>query len=746
MKKALLLLMISLFLSSPVFCAPESIIIPQKDKIYSDLSFLSSTGLIKTVSSDYFGQNAITKPEAAAYIIEASVNLTFTADELTISILKKYEAVFSAEIDKIKNNKVEVENDERYTSAEMSEIQDNLAWLEKEYSFTRFTDATPVKMTGVIAARYMQLSSFGVANSNLTSMGSTNLAFYAEGGITDKIKFNTNLTFEVPQFDPAFGTDNPALGGSLKSIWLDVYTLGFDIYGFKVTAGFFWEDISTLVVAQGQSERTGIFARDKYAGEEGTKSHYETVFRNFSQNRDQRWSKQPFNGINMYKDGLFGRDTFKIMAGKPQETFGKNEYTQYGARYTHFRNFPFIRQAEWSLNAYNRSNDTKELEPFSTSDPKSMTSNITILGGDVKAVLFGLFKLKTEFERSKYYGSIEVAKGVTVPSFMQEGNAFYAHLSPVFMPKIIDLVLRYTMIDSGFVAPASAVSDMSYRAINAVNISKVDITPITYAADPTSLYNNMNKAEAHAYITVPFGILMVNYGVSAQIQKTGAVFQSSHWLNGTEWWQMFNSGYGWASTTYHSGFINYNMNRYAINVTGGGRADGILAGGKGGLVTDNNSNREYMVSSAVSGETQKYLSNVMMLLRLEVNRFIKLSSPLMLELYAEIIKLSNEADYLAWYDTKKLLAQNMMSATVIYNVIPKLSLIGFAGMERWGAETVIPKPIDYLDTAYGLGIDYDLAGRAFLYLRVKNFYHTDFQVRQNDLRGVSIWAELKSFF
>jgi hypothetical protein len=243
---------------------------------------------------------------------------------------------------------------------------------------------------------------------------------------------------------------------------------------------------------------------------------------------------------------------------------------------------------------------------------------------------------------------------------------------------------------------------------------------------------------------------MVNYGVSTTIEKTGSMFESGHWLIGTEWGEVFNSNYGWVDAAQHVGFMNYNLNRYGTDTTGSssfpkGAPDAIITGGKGGMTTLGD-NREYMVSNAVAGNTDKYLSNLMLLLRIELNRFIKWNSPLMLELYGELIKLSDGPDFLAWYDPGKLLAQGMASACLVYNVMPRLSLIGFAGFERWGAKTVIPKPIDYLDTAYGLGVDYDLAGRAFLYLRLKNFYHDDAQVPANNLRGLSVWAELKSFF
>lgn len=760
MKKTILTIMTFLLLSPVVFAETENLIIPQKDSIYSDLSMLAENGLIKSVSPDYFTKNAITKYEAAAFIKEAGSFLSAGAvaqgdsNNRTSKMLEAYAIKYSVEISGLRNFAAAAGQD-AVEADPFGQMRAELDGLERNFSATRFTDATPFKITGVIAARFMNINTFGASEVNRSSFATSNLALYAGAALTDKIRMETNLTFEVPQFDPEYidpvnAALYTSLNGVTKPVWIDVYTLTFDIYGFKVVTGFFWEDITSFIASQGQSERIGIFERDKYAGEETTKSHFETVFRNFSQNRDQRWSKHAWNGIDIYKDGIIGRDILKIAAGKPQETFGKNEYYEYAARYTHFQNLPFAKQGEISMNIYNRSNDIRELIPFSTQEPASQVNNISIYGGDLKAVLFGAFKIKAEYERSTYKGVLSVASGQAVPSFYQEGNAIFGSVAPSFLPKGVDLVLKYTRIDPGYVAPASAVADNNYRAINISDTSKVDIISVTYAGDPTALYNNMNKIEAHAFFNVPFGILMVNYGISSQIQKTGPVFQTSHWLIGTEWGRAFTSNYGWADGLQHAGFIAYNQNRYGIDVAGSstfpkGAPDAIIAGGKGGMTTLG-ANREYMVSTMPGGETNKYLSNVMMLLRVELNRLVKLNSPLMLELYGEIIKLSNLVDFLASYDPDQLLAQNMLSACLIYNIMPKMSVIGFAGMERWGSNNVLPLPVDYMDTAFGLGLDYDLAGRAFLYLRLKNFYHSDREVPENNMRGFSVWAELKSFF
>lgn len=746
MKKAILQVFIYTLFSTLIFAASDSLIIPQKDKIYSDLSYLVSAGLIKSAGPEYFNTNAITKPEAASYIIEATDSLASTVDAKAEAMLKKYAAAYAAEIGAIKNGEIKVVAANTPEPGPVEKLSEDLNWLEKEFEKTRFTDATGFKVTGIISGRWQNLEMFGITNLHRSTFGGSHIELGIESALTSNIRINTNMTLEPPYFNPANGlsSDLTNLGGADRPLWLDVYTITLDIYGVRAVTGFFWEDITSLVASQGQTERIGIFDRDIYAGEEGTKSYFERVFRNFSQNRDQRWSKHQFRGVELFKDGLFGKDVFKIMGGRAMDSIDKGYGNEYAAKYTHFRNFPGIRKAEWSLNLYNNSNDIRESVPYTASEPESLKKNISIIGADMKAVILGLFSLKAEYERSFYNGAVEVAAGSQVPVFEQGGNAFYAHLSPTFMPKFIDLTVKYTFIEPDYVAPASAVTDTNLRSVSTLDPAVAVITPLTFAGDPTSLYNNMNKIEAQAYVTVPFGILMVNYGVSSQLRATGNMFYSSHWLLNQPWWQGFYSNWGYPSAA-HQPFIDYNSNRYGLSGTY--TSSYMITSGIGGMATDLfEANREYMASSAVPGDTQKSYSNLMLLLRYEISRLAKLNFPLLLELYAELNKLSDGFDALPWYDPSKLFAQNNMSACLIYGIMPKMSLIGFAAMERWGAETVTPRPIDYTDSVYGAGIDYDLAGRAFLYLRLKNFYHTDWVVHENDFRGFSVWAELKSFF
>lgn len=730
----------------PAFSYEPPLIIPQKDNIYNDLKTFSEAGIITSVAKEYFENNAITKYEAAGFIIEAREN---TQNSQYDALIKKYEKLFSAEIKRIQNN--EVNKESLNTGVTTDDIRRELDEIEEEYKKTTFNDASSFKVTGYISSRWQELESFGVAKKHIAALSGTNLSLYTETNLNNKARFAANFYFEMPQFDPAYGTSLEMLYGTLKSIALDIYTLDFYIDSWQIKTGFFWEDVTSFIASQNVSERIGIFERDIYAGEETPLAYFERIFRSYFTVRDQRWSKHHFNGIGIIKNNTIGRDKLKLLAGKA--TFESDYQYEIAVRYTQFKNLAFLKNAEWSLNFYNNSNQKAELFAYNNpqNNPESLLKSIVIFGGDLKATLGNLFKFTTEYERCVYGGRIGVEPSVAlIPDFHQEGNAFYMEVSPIFLRKGINLVFKYIMIDDNYVAPASAVSDTNYRSISTSDPTKVEIKPLTCVDDPTSYHNNMNKFEVSGFFNIPNGIFLVNYGVSTQIKKTGNTFYSSHWLNKIEWWKMFYSNYGWVDPGKHSAFIDYNKNRFGIDTSAGigsGRSNNIIAGGKGGMTTDIwSSNREYMVSSAVTEETNKYLNNILILLRYELSKLIRLKQPLFFEFYGELITLSNAADIMVTYDPSKLLSQNLMSFCLVYNIIKKMSLIGYIGIERWASNNVIPKPIDYLDNAYGIGVDYDLTGRAFLYLRLKNFYHYDTVVSANNFNGWRMWLELKSFF
>jgi hypothetical protein len=99
-------------------------------------------------------------------------------------------------------------------------------------------------------------------------------------------------------------------------------------------------------------------------------------------------------------------------------------------------------------------------------------------------------------------------------------------------------------------------------------------------------------------------------------------------------------------------------------------------------------------------------------------------------------------------------------------LFPSFHLVGILGMEtfRSGKAYVLEQlsnavkdmptytyyfkkaPINYLETAVGLGFDWDLAGRVGLHVRYKYMTHSDETAPENDFHFHYISAETKAWF
>jgi hypothetical protein len=383
-----------------------------------------------------------------------------------------------------------------------------------------------------------------------------------------------------------------------------------------------------------------------------------------------------------------------------------------------------------------------------------------------------MFKTTSEFDMAHYEGkctnepSLYSTDGLNVDAvpFTQEGTAFYLNTYPDLKLKNVELALKYTRIDPDYIAPASGVNDTTYQWID--TSGKVNIKNIASADDPTALYNNENKIEATAKVIIPYGMFVLNYGSSSQLRDTGSMFYAKHFILGDRMndeiysdcfpnaWGYLAGATGGAPADFpneYMPFINYNINRYGFNPTlasnNYGYTNSIIAAGKGGLSTAfTNSNREYMVSSAVNGNTDKFYNDLVLDFRYELNKLVQYNRDVLFMVYSELTTLNNGTDFVVDYDPSKLLCQNITECTVIYNIVNSINLLGFGAVERWASNNVIPYGIDYVDTSYGAGFDYDFGSRASVYLRVKEFRHNDSEVPANDLNGWQVFAELKDFF
>jgi hypothetical protein len=85
----------------------------------------------------------------------------------------------------------------------------------------------------------------------------------------------------------------------------------------------------------------------------------------------------------------------------------------------------------------------------------------------------------------------------------------------------------------------------------------------------------------------------------------------------------------------------------------------------------------------------------------------------------------------------------------------KLYLIGLVGYENWRSAkawmadesgVVRNVPIDYVDVAYGLGLDWDMLERVGLHLRARWMEHHDKEYSDNDWATPVVSAEVKMWF
>jgi len=792
MKRLLGLIFFLIFISSPAFSSALDLLIPQSDKLYSDLFDMAKAGLIKSEKPEYFKQNALTKSEAASYIEEALVNSAPSASSVTsqaysqyTEILKAYADKYADEISKISKNKSNANEPDNLRSnadqmlSEMKEIED-------EYKHTVFNDQPPVKISGLICARWGDIESFGLSHVRYAGPN-TFLQMSIDGVPVDNVEYNLNFSLESPTNDPSYGTDGLSFYGVQRL--MDVYTLSLTIYNWKVMAGFFWDNITSFIAAQAQTLRPEFFDRDIYASEEKTKDHFEGLIHNYSIHLDERWSMNSWMGVDVTNSNFYNLGQLKLIAGKEayfdQSYAGINFLYELAGQLTHRQNLPGFYDTDWSFNFYDASTDKSEIVAegplayggvgYSSFGPNNYITDDNIEGISMKSNIMWMFKTTAELEFSNYNG-----KTTNIPSeynqsnidampYEQQGTAFFVNTYPDLKLKNVELAIKYTRIDPNYEAPVSAINDTSYQWVDQKN--KVEMKNITSADDPSALYNNENKIEATAKVNIPYGMFVLNYGVSSQLQDTGNMFYAKHFILGDRmndeiYWYLFQSNYGYdvAPGDFPNEYLpyeNYNKNRYGYDSTLSTNSHSepysIINLGRGGLSTAiANSNREYMVSGAVNGDTDKFYDDLVIDFRYELNKLFKYNRDVLLFFYGELTTLNNNADFAVDYDPSRLLCQNVISSCISYNIINSINLLGFVGLERWASnnvewwssasQTTPNYGLDYFDKAYGVGFDYDFGSRASVYFRIKEFWHTDSEVSANNFNGWQVFAELKDYF
>ena len=798
MRKLALFLSIAMVFSVSITASqPDFTIIPATDSVYGDFAAMAEAGLIKSVDSSYFGQNPISDTDAGRFTAEAAENYAAAAKAkpaakktASASKIAEYYEKYKEQADRANARTAELvrqaaEIEAGLKSGEYQELKEavnklseEIFTIEEEFKLTTFRGVPPFKVMGMIMMRWQDVEGFGQGPMHHTSLGGSFMSLWTEGIVTSDVSFKLNLTFERPANEAEKNELSKVPEIRLPEYWgtgqrfLDKYTINLDLFGWRISSGFFWEDITPFIAKQILTERPVLFDRDAYALEETSMGHFENAFLHAFAKRGDIWSKHGWMGLGLYNMNLFG-SRVKIMGGKAEkfnEYYDKLYLYEYAARWAYpFEVQGLIKEGEVGANFFNTSNDRGEIETLAPAaeanypaKPDGYIQSATVAGGDFKLKLLDFLSLHSEFARSNYNGRMpkrylvygpdynaifgrgyDVYQDFNPPSFSMAGNAFFAKGQVDF--NAIRLEVKYTRIDPQYVATAAAVIDTSYwfdptfTPAGTIDPDAIELRHRTYAGDPTLLWNNMDRVSIFGNITIPNGFILLNYGTCKQIADTDNLVELEHFLfgnrlNGAAWWHYFFSNYGFPELPRDQAYQNY-INRYP-------NSEKVL-------ITDKWLTNKERVQLDYSGPvlTKKYYNNASVEFRYSLNKLIGFKNNWFIQGYGELATLSNGADFLVDYNPKKLLSQNIVSAFTVFGLTRKMNIMAFGAVERWTSANVLNDyDIEYLDNEFGVGFDYDFAPRTSLFMRVKRFIHKDVQMEEASFDGWSLLFELKNFF
>ena len=791
---------LSIFIIPAYAGETEDMFIPQSSPVYDDFYLMAEAGLIKSVPSEQFMISPMTEYDAAGYVMEAAVQYAAAGGQDGVKAsaaakFKKYYDIYRKKAFEIYGKTMEMRKklaniEELMKNADLKsfdevldEAKGTMFDVENEFAKTTFRGVPPFKVMGMLQVRWQDVESFGISRVHQTSFGGTVMSLWTEGIVSPDVSFKLNLNFEKPA-DEAEKGDVYAEYWGTGTRFMDKYTINLVLWGWQINTGFFWEDITPFIAKGTLSDRPALFDRDPYVLEETTKGHFENAFLHSFVKRGDIWSKHGFFGVEFLNTALPGGGQFKVMGGKAEqfdEQYDKLFLYEFAGRATQPFDFGFLTGGQVAFNFYNRSNELAEIQtlaPAATDNfplaPYGYIQSCTIYGGDLKLKLFEIFNISSELEMGDYYGYLPKGylqyNNFFPPKYHQQGPAFYASaaIKDAFM---VDLELKYTRIDPNYVAPASALIDTTYRTLNTTGpVETADLSWVTYAGDPTLLYNNSSRVDLRAAIELPaqLGFLNLSYGSASQITGTSNTVTVDHFifgnrLTGPMWWHLFFSQYGYTTNPSRDrGIFAYNApdhpNAY------------IRGTGKRYLTTDKwLSNKELIKSKSPTDPTVddvsiKYTSNVGVELKFAIHKLLATfgiqSNNIFLELYGELNTLKPGSDLMPTFDPDTLFSQNIMNAFIIWNVTRKSSLMFDYAVERWttrhswvGAANI---PIDYYDQNFGVGFDYDFAPRTSIFLRAKKFIHEDTVLKEmhrlnpaildQSFDGWYMGLEIKNFF
>ena len=281
------------------------------------------------------------------------------------------------------------------------------------------------------------------------------------------------------------------------------------------------------------------------------------------------------------------------------------------------------------------------------------------------------------------------------------------------------------------------------------------------------------------------GRLGVQYAQHRQVKKGNDVLLFNYRLNGRNMWESSNSwtkfnALFWADSGYYVSSTYVNREGVMTNNTKMHRQRGGLYGGTWELWESfvAYENAEQVKNSDVPQHT-KWSTYLSVDGGYDIGHWLHTDKNIMMSGYASISGISTTFAPIAYSEEQSdmLLWSFYGLFEPTFGLFPRFHIVGHVGFENWKSEygyrvttrdivianevpstsdytSLIPTskdyyekaPIDYYQTALGIGFDWDFADRAGLHFRYKWVTHTDNYISENDWTGHYITAETKVWF
>ena len=276
------------------------------------------------------------------------------------------------------------------------------------------------------------------------------------------------------------------------------------------------------------------------------------------------------------------------------------------------------------------------------------------------------------------------------------------------------------------------------------------------------------------------GRIGIQYGQHRQIEKSDDVLLFNYRLNGRNMWESTNS---WTkfNALFWADSGNYNSNGY-VSRAGVLTSQRKMYRQKGGLyggtwelwesfVPYENGNQ--LRNKTVPAHT-KWSSYLSFEGGYDIGHWFNTDRNVMMQVYTSLSGISKTIAPIAYSGSQKdmLLWSFYGQFEPAVAVTPTFHMVGCLGLETWQAKNAYTvttsatgisqnsdyykilssssyfkyAPIDYLQTAVGLGFDWDFTARAGLHVRYKWATHTDKNLSDNDWHAHYVSAETKMWF